>query len=377
MNPELPLALVVLAVVVLVAGGGGWLWRRRRLRRQQRQHSWRELCLRLELVPQPGEVPVARGDLSGTDFLLHDTGSHWLVELPLAQPVLPPGMVLVSPEAPSLPPRLRMPEREWQATALPPGLPAWSVGEEDPVGKVEAPEPFLEQAARAMQAHAPLRVEPQRFIQALRVGDLLPVNDAREAVRALETTARGWLEVVERHGLPQVLPPPPPPPPPPLPEPQKEQAPEPEPQAPPRQEEQAPEPKPELKPLPRLWVSLLMLNGGIPNVVLWLLMGCGGVLLLIIMMISIIWVGWACYEERYGSREVVMWLMMVSTNIVAPMLWILGSDTMLTALGLLLWGVPNVLWLGALARQRARLAKVKVEVKAKKGGRRLRQGRRR
>jgi hypothetical protein len=59
---------------------------------------------------------------------------------------------------------------------------------------------------RAVQAHAPLRVESRRLIQRLRAGALLAVSEVREAVRALDITARGWREVAERHGLPQVQP---------------------------------------------------------------------------------------------------------------------------------------------------------------------------
>jgi hypothetical protein len=41
------------------------------VRQQQRQNSWRELCLRLELAPQPGDARVATGELPETLFLLH------------------------------------------------------------------------------------------------------------------------------------------------------------------------------------------------------------------------------------------------------------------------------------------------------------------
>jgi hypothetical protein len=198
------LTLGVLAVVVLMAGGASLLWYRRKVRRRQRQNSWRELCLRLELAPQPGDARVGTGELPETLFLLHDTGSEWLVELPLAQPLLPPGMVLLSPNAPSLPPHLEMRPLEWGSASLPEGMQAWIVEGEELSGKVEAPQAFLHEAARAMQAHAPLRVEPRRLIQALRADSLLSVNEAREAVRALAATARRWLEVAEHSGRPGV-----------------------------------------------------------------------------------------------------------------------------------------------------------------------------
>lgn len=195
----------VLAVVVLLASGGGaFLWYRRRVRLRLRQDSWRELCLRLELAPQPGEARVARGELRQTPFVLHDTGSEWLVEVPLAQPLLPPGLLLLSPDASRLPPRTRLRSLEWASASTPPELRAWCVEGAELSGKVEASQAFLDEATRAMRAHAPLRVESRRLIQALRVGALLSVKEAREAVLALEATARGWLGVAEHSGLPRV-----------------------------------------------------------------------------------------------------------------------------------------------------------------------------
>ncbi len=111
----------------------------------------------------------------------------------------------------------------------------WSVEGQELSGKVDAPPAFLDEATRAMQAHAPLRVEPQRFIQALRAGDLLSVNEARGAVRALHATARRWHEVAEQHGRPRVQPLPPP---------------EPAPAPPSTQESRAPEPAPPPEPTP-------------------------------------------------------------------------------------------------------------------------------
>ncbi len=200
------LTLGFLAVIVLAAGGVAWLWYQRRARRQQRQSSWRELCLRLELTPLPDNSQVARGELPETDFLLHDTGSDWLVELPLAQPLLPQGMVLLSPKAPMLRPHLKLRPLKWGAASIPPNGLTWYVDWNEPAGKVEAPQAFLDEAAHAVQAHAPLRVEPRRLIQRLRADAHLAMNEVREAVKALDTTARRWREVAERHGLPQVQP---------------------------------------------------------------------------------------------------------------------------------------------------------------------------
>jgi hypothetical protein len=69
---------------------------------------------------------------------------------------------------------------------------------------VDAPEAFLEEAQRAAQAHAPLRVEPRRLVHALPEDVTPSVNDIRDAVRALEPTAQRWLDVVARYGLPRV-----------------------------------------------------------------------------------------------------------------------------------------------------------------------------
>jgi hypothetical protein len=204
MIPRWPLVLGLLAVLALAGGAGAWLWYRGRVRRRQRLASWQELCLRLELAPQPGFVKVAAGQLPDADFRLHDTGSEWLVEIPLQRPLLPPGMVLLTPRARMLRPRIKLRPLAWGATSLPPGVLSWYSDGEEPAGKVEAPQAFLDEAARAAQAHAPLRVEPRRLVQALRVGALLSVNEVREAVRALDATARRWLEVAGKHGLPQV-----------------------------------------------------------------------------------------------------------------------------------------------------------------------------
>jgi hypothetical protein len=206
MASEQLLILGLLGVIVLTAGGGGLLVYRRMMRRQQRQESWRELCLRLELVPQPGNARVVTGELREANFLLHDTGADWLVELPLAQPLLPPGLVLLSPEAPTLQPPTRLRPLEWGAAPMAVEKLAWYIDWKEPPGRLEASQAFLKQAMRAVQAHAPLRVESQRLIQALRVGPVLSVNQVRQAVRALHTTASGWREVAQLHGLPQVQP---------------------------------------------------------------------------------------------------------------------------------------------------------------------------
>ncbi len=206
MASEQFLILGLLGVIVLAAGGGGLLMYRRMVRRQKRQESWRELCLRLELVPQPGNARVGTGELREANFLLHDTGADWLVELPLAQPLLPPGLVLLSPEAPTLLPRTRLRPLEWGAAPMAAEKLAWCIDWKEPPGRLEASQAFLEQALRAVQAHAPLRVESQRLIQALRVGPVLSVSQVRQAVQALHTTASGWREVAELHGLPRVQP---------------------------------------------------------------------------------------------------------------------------------------------------------------------------
>lgn len=325
MSTQALLALGALAAV-LATTGGAWLWRLRRVRPRRRQQSWQELCLRLELVPQPGEARVARGELSGTAFFLHDTGSRWLVELSLPQPLLPPGMVLQSARAPTLPPLLNLHPLEWHtAAAVPPGVQASSALEDAASGTVEAPEAFLEQATGAMKAHAPLRVEPRRLIQQLRTGDVLPVDEARGAVRALEATARGWLQGVERHGLPRITPLAQPQPPPTV-----------APPAPPRR-----------RVARELWISLALLNAGIPNIMLMLLTGCGVVLLFGVVLASMLWVVWAYFESRYGDREIGMWLLMLSTTIAAPCFFMASAtedwSLRFAALAFLFWIVPHAL----------------------------------
>jgi hypothetical protein len=404
LSSEPLLALGVLAIVVLGAAGATLLWHRRRVQLRRRQERWRELCLRLELAPRPGHARVAKGELQNTDYFLHDTGSDWLLELPLAQPLLPSDMVLLSSEAPMLPPRVRMRALEWEAASLAPGMRAWSVKlEESSSDKVQAPQAFAEAAARAMQAHAPLRVEPQRFIQALRLGDQLSATAVREAVRGLHATARGWLEVAERQGLPriQALPEPQPEPqaPPPLPEPQlppplpgamQEQAPqasEPPPPKEPKPEyawEQPPwtSPPPEVQPMPEYpweqyprlkrefldwlggllkgpaayakgaWVRhevlrvLVLLNAGVPICLALMLLPpereVGLVVLGGVLMAGALWVQAGSFTGRYNRWQLTLWWMMVSTTIFAPCAWGFKRQQ----LALILWGVPNVLGLG-------------------------------
>lgn len=201
-----PRTFVLWAVLALAVGGVfllGYAWQARR-RRQQRLASWTELCRRLELVPRPGKGRAASGKLQDTDFSLHDLGSRWLLELPLSQPLLPPGVVLLSERAGRLRPPFRLRPLRWASASTPPGGLRWYAAGSMPPSTVEAPAAFLEEAERAAQAHAPLRVEPQRLVQALSAGSLLSVNDVREAVRALEATARRWLEAVGVQGLPRL-----------------------------------------------------------------------------------------------------------------------------------------------------------------------------
>jgi hypothetical protein len=352
------LTLGFLAVLVLAAAGAAAWWYRRRVWLQQRQASWQELRLRLELVPQPGNARVAQGELRESHFLLHDTGSDWWVELPLAQPLLPPGMVLLSADAPTPQPQLHLRPLEWGAASVPPQLLSWHVEVQEADGKVEVPQAFLEEATRAVRQHTPLRVESQRMIQALRAGALLPVSQVREAVRALDTTARRWREVAEREGLPRVRLP-----------------------SPPQPEPASPQPEP--APLPSVGSeppgvqapsrasgdrgalhrevlrSVLMrregaralgfLNIGVP--VCLLLRGLGGdwTLHLFIFVVLFLWVSafiveLPYYSQRFHLSRPVVWALWVSASLGAPLTWIYGTSAD-SELGLGLWGVPNALWL--------------------------------
>jgi hypothetical protein len=209
-----PLRLLSFSVLVLLAlGGVSLLWYRLSARRYQRLAAWRELCLRLELVPESGDGRVASGQFQGCRFRLHDTGSRWLLEMPLPEPLLPPGVVLLSEKAPRLRPFSWLHPLRWgsrlrplplSSTAVPPVPVDWYVERRVPLSKAEASAAFLEEAGRAAQAHAPLRVEPRRMVHALRAGALPSVSDIRGAVRALEATARRWLEAVGGHGIPRL-----------------------------------------------------------------------------------------------------------------------------------------------------------------------------
>ena len=196
---------LVTAALALVAGGFYLLGSRLNVRRRrQREALWRELCLRLELVPDPANSRTATGQLQGTDFSLHDTGSAWLVEFPLAQPLLPAGVILLPAREWRIRPNYKLRKLRWRHAAPPPGPLVWYTNPQLPPSKVDAPPPFLEEAQRAAQAHAPLRVESRRLVHALPADALPSVNSIRDAIRALETTAQRWLETVSREGLPRI-----------------------------------------------------------------------------------------------------------------------------------------------------------------------------
>ncbi|AKJ02863.1 hypothetical protein [Archangium gephyra] len=147
---------------------------------------------------------MASGNLQGIDFRLRDTGVHWRLELPLARPLLPSGVVLLPAKARSLGSLYKLRPLQLQDVSASPGPFAWYSGRDMPRGRVEPSEAFLEEARRAMEAHAPLEVVPDRLVHTPRAGSQLSVGDVREAVRTLDTTARRWLDAVERHGLPRV-----------------------------------------------------------------------------------------------------------------------------------------------------------------------------
>ncbi len=349
-------------VALAVAGGACWRWYQRRVRLRQRQASWEELSLRLELVPQAGNGRAARGELRESNFLLHDTGADWLVEVPLPQPLLPPGMVLLSREAPTSQPGPKLRPLEGGAAALPQELLSWYVDAKEPGGKVVASQAFLEEAARAVQAHAPLRVEPQRMVQALRAGALLSVSQVREAVKALAATARRWSEVATREGLPQVQP----------------LSPLPPVQAPPRAEGR-------LRRLARSWRqglpaeallykslwsalrwsdswtfwhhswgALILLNMGVTVFAILNGLGLESLFVLpsfVVLMGSIIYL-----DRRFTPRRLALCAMMAASNVGAPWVWLSSipsvfglrwgePDLGLRGLALLLWGGPNAVWL--------------------------------
>jgi len=411
MDSELLLTLGFLAVIVLVAGGASLLWYQRWVRRQLRQSTWRELCLRLELAPQPGSARVAKGELPDTDFLLHDTGSDWLVELPLARPLLPSGLVLLTPNGPTLGSRIKLRSLRWGSASMSSELLACYVNPKEPPGQVEASSAFLEEASRAAQDHAPLRVESRRLIQTLRGSDRLSMSQVRETVRALHITARNWLAAAEGHGLPEVQPlslaqPVPAPPSSagesetagPVPERSEPEvaerevaerevaAPVPEPKVPPVAERlepprvQAPPPLASARAVPQRvpakpdpWDSLWLLNGGVPVALILTWLEWEWVLILV-LLVSASLVQAAYDSRRIGGRAVVLWLMMWATTLGAPLTWgysqrwgtgsvvfpyLLGltpreDGNVLRLLALLLWGVPNLVWLGWALKEAGR-----------------------
>jgi hypothetical protein len=204
MNSEPLQTLGLWAAVALAAGlfllWRGWMARRRR----QRLAHWRELCLRLELTPEPGEGRAASGRLQGLDFLLRDTGSALLLEVPLPGRLLPPGVLVLSARARGLRPRPRPRPLRVRAPVQRPGAPAWFTERRLPLSKAEPSLALLEAAHHAAQAFAPLRVESQRLVRALPGAALASLNDVRDAVRALHAAGQHWLDTVEAEGLPRV-----------------------------------------------------------------------------------------------------------------------------------------------------------------------------
>jgi hypothetical protein len=288
-----PLLILSLVAVLVLAGGAALVGYRRRVRRQ-RLATWNELCLRLELTAQPGAARVAMGQLPDADFRLHDTGSEWLVELPLPQPLLPRGVVLLTPQLWRPWTRSRLYPLWWSGpVSRPPGGLAWYADWKEPPSKVEAPRAFLDEAARAAQAHAPLRVEPRRLVQSLRTGSQLSVNEVREAVRALNATARGWLEVAASHGIPRV------------------------------QALNWPLARWLLREVLRqrhAWKWLRYLNLGIPVTVGALWWG-GGLAFFGVLMVSL-WLARRSYRARpFGVRGFGLGALMLATTFAAPWFW--------------------------------------------------------
>ncbi len=188
------ISLGLLAATALAVG----YWLRAR---HQRQATWRELCLRLELVSEPGDARVGMGKWKGVRFRLRDTGSDWLLAVQLSRTLLPRGVVLFSvwklrPTGGLRPLRLL-----WSLPRAPPstGL-SWCTDLSRPPSVVEVSLPFLEEARRAVEVHGPLRVESHQLVHTLRAGSLVSVNEVRTAVEALDATAQRWLDVVEKHG---------------------------------------------------------------------------------------------------------------------------------------------------------------------------------
>jgi len=300
MSPELlrTLTLSTAALALLVGGAYLGLSRRRARRRPEREALWRELCLRLELVADAANSRSARGTLQGTDFALHDTGSAWLVELPLSQPLLPSAVILLPANDWRLRPGFKLRRLQWAPAPPPPGPFVWYVNHQVPPSSVEAPEPFLQEATRAAEAHAPLRVEPRRLVHALPLGLTPSVNDVRDAVRALEPTAQRWLDVVARYGLPRV------------------------------------------KELPRVPSALSLLNGVLSRRSLWhwILANNAGVPL----VLGALWMGWtwgfivllmaalllirkASGKESYGGKAIALGGLALASTFLAPWLWTHGG----------------------------------------------------
>jgi hypothetical protein len=314
-------AVILLPLVVYL------VWRERTKRLEQRRRiEWMKLCRRLELRPREEKPEVASGRQHGAEIELRDTRSLLFMGLRLPQPLLPPGVLLLSERAAEhhagpTPRPLQLREHSPR-----PGAPGWYATPEAAAGDVEVSQEFLGEAEHAAQAHPALGVESDWLFQALPAPSLPDPREVRGAVQALQRTGERLLEVVKAHGLPRLEVPAPPQPAPPVPT-------EPasvhffEPSAP---SSPATEPPP---PLPRRlmltlsdgnpWIWLLCINGGAPFALLsqalkvdWLITVTG-----ILYFVGILAVG--SYRSRKGRGHLgALALPAILASFFAPSAWL-------------------------------------------------------
>lgn len=88
---------LLLCAVIVVPLGLLLGWRMRvNQRARRRRAEWLDLCRRLELRPREGRPEVASGRQHGAELELREPGSVLFLGLRLSEPLLPPGVLLLS-----------------------------------------------------------------------------------------------------------------------------------------------------------------------------------------------------------------------------------------------------------------------------------------
>lgn len=298
MSPGALFTLLLCAAAALAV----WLCflgsRRARRRRHQRQESWAELCQRLELLAEPGEAGAMWGRLAGTGFGLRDTGAELVLEVPLSRPLLPPGLVLLSAQAPLPGGRSPLSPRASSGTVAGQPVLQWYAAPEVAPGVLEVPPAFQEAALRAHHAVAPFRLEPERLVRYLPAETLPSPTAVRESVQALQRAAEQWTRAVKPEEGPTV-----------------------------REAKPASAARPPFLPALRdaleergAWQALLLINGGLPLALLALLTKVGWLFMAVFILYLLFVMIYG--SLRFHAAGVLLAGMALFASFGAPFMWL-------------------------------------------------------